>query len=98
MSIFLRIYIYIYSKDGNLYHNAGYDALVTGKIFLKTAHLYAFTKYLKLLIEKILNFRCPSTNSNKMPWSFSKLLIVLRARIVNRIPIPLIDNQHCNLV
>lgn len=48
-SEYFSSYLYIYSKDDNLYHNAGYDALVTGKIFLKTAHLYAFTKYLNYL-------------------------------------------------
>ena len=43
-------------------------------------------------------FRCSSQDPSTFPWPFQKLLIVLKSKVSNRIPISLIDSQHCYLV
>ncbi|WKY11833.1 hypothetical protein Q1695_003422 [Nippostrongylus brasiliensis] len=70
------------SQGNRVYHNASYDAFVTGIVFLKLAHLYVLD-------------RC-SVPIDK-PWSVRKLLIACRGEVTNRIPIGIIDAKCCNM-
>ncbi|RCN36346.1 hypothetical protein ANCCAN_17780, partial [Ancylostoma caninum] len=69
-------------KEYANYHNAAFDALVTGNVFIKLAHLFV----LKRCSEKL--DQC---------WPLRRLFVVCRKDIANKIPIPLIDAQCCNL-
>ncbi|KAL6741632.1 hypothetical protein Aduo_014866 [Ancylostoma duodenale] len=69
-------------KEQANYHNAAFDALVTGNIFIKLARLFV----LRRCSEKL-----------DQSWPLRRLFVVCRKDIANKIPIPLIDAQCCNL-
>ncbi|KAK6754457.1 hypothetical protein RB195_013452 [Necator americanus] len=69
-------------KDNKNYHNAAFDALMTGDVFVKLTHM---------LVLK----RCSATLEQQ--WPLRKLLVACRKDVVNKIPIPLIDAECCNL-
>ncbi|EYC12623.1 hypothetical protein Y032_0046g1333 [Ancylostoma ceylanicum] len=70
------------NKERVDYHNAAFDALVTGEVFIKLAHLFVLT-------------RC--SEKLEQSWPLRRLFVVCRKDIANKIPMPLIDAQCCDL-
>ncbi|KAK6023052.1 hypothetical protein OSTOST_11225, partial [Ostertagia ostertagi] len=71
----------MFQVEGN-YHNAAFDAIVTGTVFIALAHVYVFT-------------RC--SNVDDKPWPLRRLLIACREEVANKIPICMIDAKGCNM-
>ncbi|CAD6196059.1 unnamed protein product [Caenorhabditis auriculariae] len=69
-------------QDGAQYHDASYDAFVTGEVFIKTSHFYFYGE------------NCDRT---KLALDLRVILRILRSDVANRIPIPLMDVAHCYL-
>ncbi|GMR59381.1 hypothetical protein PMAYCL1PPCAC_29576 [Pristionchus mayeri] len=69
---------------GEHFHNAAFDARVTGSIFVKMLYLYAFTK-------------SAGHGDFSRLWQLRKLIFACRNDFANRVPIPLIDYLHCYL-
>ncbi|CAI2355375.1 unnamed protein product [Caenorhabditis sp. 36 PRJEB53466] len=63
------------------YHNAGFDAYVTGEVFLKMAHIFINRG------EKKKNEVC----------KFKRMLQILRTSILSRLPFQLLDIGSCHL-
>ncbi|CAJ0591545.1 unnamed protein product [Cylicocyclus nassatus] len=58
------------------YHNAAFDAFITGKVFLKLAHIF-ISKRCVIKLEE--------------PWTVRRLILACRKDVVNRIYVPMID-------
>ncbi|GMT11310.1 hypothetical protein PFISCL1PPCAC_2607 [Pristionchus fissidentatus] len=69
---------------GEHFHNAAFDARVTGSIFIKMLYLYAYTK-------------SSGHGDFSRLWQLRKLIFACRNDFANRVPIPLIDYLHCYL-
>ncbi|CAJ0586200.1 unnamed protein product, partial [Mesorhabditis spiculigera] len=67
------------------YHNAAFDALITGEVFVKLAYLHA------------MNRNKDKYAFNKL-WPLENLIYVCRADFANRIPVRLMDSLYCNLI
>uniref|UniRef100_A0A7I4YY32 Poly(A)-specific ribonuclease n=1 Tax=Haemonchus contortus TaxID=6289 RepID=A0A7I4YY32_HAECO len=64
------------------YHNAAFDAIVTGVVFVALAHVYVV-------------IRCSDVDDK--PRSLWRLLISCREEVANKIPISMIDARFCNM-
>nr|CDJ92458.1 unnamed protein product [Haemonchus contortus] len=65
------------------YHNAAFDAIVTGVVFVALAHVYVV-------------IRCSDVDDK--PRSLWRLLISCREEVANKVPISMIDARFCNMV
>ncbi|CAJ0929024.1 unnamed protein product, partial [Mesorhabditis belari] len=70
--------------EGEHYHNAAFDALITGEIFIKLAYLYAYT-------------RSAGQATFSKSWPLGKLVFACRSEIANRIPISMVNSLYSNL-
>ncbi|KJH49222.1 CAF1 family ribonuclease [Dictyocaulus viviparus] len=70
-------------KRQQSYHNASFDALVTGDVFIKLAHLFVFTK-------------CSHILDKSLP--LHKLFFAVRTEVANKVPFPLTNVDCCKLV
>uniref|UniRef100_A0A8R1HTQ3 Uncharacterized protein n=1 Tax=Caenorhabditis japonica TaxID=281687 RepID=A0A8R1HTQ3_CAEJA len=67
--------------DQKSYHDAGYDAYITGSVFLKLAHIFVNKR--NLMKNEIINFK--------------RMLQFLVTSVQNRLPFQLLDVGWCNL-